>query len=210
MSLNHLELRRSFLSSLGVDHARVFFLRQIHSKKVINPERDPEPFKEIWKGSWPEGDGLITGDRETVLCVSVADCLPVFLHDTHTGAFGLLHSGWKGTGIVEAAVEKMRRDLGSLPSNLRVILGPCIGPCCYNVDLQRYDLFFRRFGEKSVKKRGSEYYLDLKAANVSLLEREGVQDITIVDDCTSCNTDLGSFRRDGDGFTHMLAVVGYF
>jgi hypothetical protein len=150
---------------------------------------------------------LVTRDPRAVLCVSVGDCLPLFLFDESSGAFGLLHSGWKGTGIVELGV-RMMRERGT--DTLRALLGPCIGPCCYRIPRDRYQLFEREYGgEAAIRDRG-DYYIDLRAANQVLLHRLGVKSVSVISDCTSCNPLLSSFRRDGKGFSGMLAVTGYF
>ncbi len=211
LSLRELERRRRFLKSLGIDPARALFLNQIHSQQVISADRQSDRFEGIWAGRLPKADGLLTADRTAVLCVTVADCLPVFLHDRCTGAFGLLHSGWKGTGIAAVAVRRMRDEFGTDPGDLEVLLGPCIGPCCYAVPIERYDLFHERFGAASVQSRDGRFFLDLISANTGLLENLGVGRVTAIDECTSCHEELCSYRRDGpEGFAHMLAVYGYF
>jgi YfiH family protein len=210
MSLNHLEQRKGFLQSLGIEPDRAYFLKQIHSKRVILLDEKRTAFEGIWEGILPKGDGLLTQDRRAVLCVGVADCLPIFLFDRYSGAFGLLHSGWKGTGIVEVGVKLMQERFHADPGKLKLLLGPCIGPCCYRVPRDRFELFESQFGADSVKKTKDGYYIDLKAANLLLLARLGVEDIIVVPDCTSCNPLLASFRRDGKGFSGMLAVTGFF
>lgn len=96
------------------------------------------------------------------------------------------------------------------------VLGPSIRSCCYQVDEARAELFRSRWGEKSVIRRDDQDgqarpYLDLLQANISLLADAGVEDLRVVDECTYCNTDHGSFRREGpELFTHMLAMIGYF
>jgi len=231
MRLARDENRRRFLISLGIDPARAYFLKQVHSKKVLiaedltrnreralypapdycpAPDSYPTPDSYPAPDYCPDGDGLVTGKRESVLCVTVADCLPIFLYDPVSGAFGLLHSGWKGTGIVIPAVRLMEERFDTDPSRLHATLGPCIGSCCYRVPEERYSFFRHEFGEKAARSDGGGYYLDLQAANRTLLEELGVKEITAVRDCTSCNRALSSFRRDGpEGFSLMLAVLSY-
>ncbi len=205
--MSQLKQREVFLESIGVEPSRAFFMKQIHSRKVINLDDNRDAFQNRWSGSPPQGDGLVTRDPRAVLCVSVGDCLPLFLFDESSGAFGLLHSGWKGTGIVELGV-RMTRERGT--DTLRALLGPCIGPCCYRIPRDRYQLFEREYGgEAAIRDRG-DYYIDLRAANQVLLHRLGVKSVSVISDCTSCNPLLSSFRRDGKGFSGMLAVTGYF
>ena len=92
---------------------------------------------------------------------------------------------------------------------LVAVIGPGIGPCCYAVDPGRAEGFRRRFGESAVRSDpGGSSYLDLRAANVSLLARAGVQDVHVTQECTCCCLELSSFRRDGPGFRRMVAFLG--
>ncbi|MBN1835966.1 MAG: polyphenol oxidase family protein, partial [Spirochaetales bacterium] len=155
-----------------------------------------------------EADGLVSVCPGAVVCVSVADCLPIFVADRNTGAFGLLHSGWKGTGILGQALE-MLLERGSRVSDLAVTLGPGIGSCCYAVEEERCRLFARAFGRHSVRRRHGQGYLDLQAANLEILRRAGVGEVAVVRACTACTPLLSSYRRDGSSFAHMLAFIGH-
>lgn len=213
--MSQLKQREVFLESIGVEPSRAFFLKQIHSRKVIYLDDNRDAFQNRWSGSPPEGDGLVTEDPRAVLCVSVADCLPLFLFDESSGALGLLHSGWKGTGIVEVGVRMMRERSaksvgGRATDTLKALLGPCIGPCCYRIPRDRYELFEREYGGAAATRDKGHYCIDLRAANQVLLHRLGVKNVSATSDCTSCNPLLSSFRRDGEGFSGMLAVAGYF
>lgn len=81
-------------------------------------------------------DGMVTNLSDIVLGIYVADCCAVYLADPATGAFGIVHSGKKGTEgrITANAVEAMTRHFGSDPSNVVVQLSPCIRPPAYEID----------------------------------------------------------------------------
>lgn len=96
------------------------------------------------------GDGIITSNRNLLPVVTVADCLPIFLCDAQSGAFGVLHSGWKGTGIVAVAINLMHEKYGALPENILVAIGPHIRDCCYEVDSERASYFRKNFCEDCV------------------------------------------------------------
>jgi polyphenol oxidase len=196
--------RARLFASLGSAADQVRAVRQVHSRVVIRVD-GCEPAD----GPLVEADGMVSDRSSLLLTVTVADCLPIFLADPRTGAFGLVHSGWKGTGIVVEAIHAMTSAFGSRAADIAVAIGPGIGPCCYAVPFERHERFRADFGDGSVQ-RGLDgsYRLDLRAANAALLEREGIGSIAIVADCTSCNPLLGSFRRQGPGFTRMLAFIG--
>jgi YfiH family protein len=195
--------RTALLQAAGLADYKVFACRQVHSQTVLKVgDSSPEEL------GLREADGLLTDRPDALLTVTVADCLPIFLADPLRGVIGLLHSGWRGTGIVERAVELMRSDYGCPPEALAVTIGPGIGSCCYRVEEQRADTFRRLFGEAAVRRRNEDPYLDLRAANLHLLDRLGVRNVTVVRDCTACTPQLASYRRDGASFVRMLAFIG--
>jgi YfiH family protein len=202
-------VRNNFLQALGIEACRPILLKQVHSQRVHVIEEIPE---ETVSSPRPpvEGDGSVTEDPRVVLCATVADCLPIFLIDEVSGAFGLLHSGWRGTGIAEVAVRLMISRFRSHPRNIRALFGPFIGPCCYRVPEERYRFFTRRFGNSCGRTEDGGFFLDLEEANRNILTNLGVEDIRSSAFCTSCHSSLSSFRRDGKEFTLMLAVIGHF
>ncbi|MDR2483974.1 MAG: polyphenol oxidase family protein [Treponema sp.] len=208
--------RPALFKALNLAASRVYGLAQIHSRQVLAVDRLNPPAV--------PADGMVSADRETVLSVTAADCLPVYLFDTETGAFGLLHSGWKGTGIVTRALELMAGRWHTRPEAVAAVLGPCIDSCCYQVDEARAAAFAAEFGAvppglaaadaallKPVTRReGARWYLDLKAANIRLLAGAGVRNIAVCGGCTFTDDRLGSFRREGAAYTRMAALCGYY
>ncbi len=113
------------------------------------------------------GDGLITENSTLVLGAVAADCMPIYFFDSKNKVFGIVHSGWKGTGIIAEAVGILQSRWGTAMDDLTVVLGPSAGVCCYEVDETRYRDFTSRWGEKSGERRKGKFYLDLKSANYS-------------------------------------------
>jgi len=205
--------RQTLFAKLKLNPENVFGLKQIHSRLVVLVDSNNPPVC--------EADGMVTNNRNVSLSVTVADCLSVFLLDVKSGvksnvksgvksgAFGLVHSGWKGTGIAINALNLMKEHWGTESGNIAAILGPCIGSCCYRVDAERTAVFEKDFGKESVRKTGEDFYLDMKAANIKLLSDAGVKNIAVCEDCTFTDKRLGSFRREGKQFTHMVALVNF-
>ena len=187
--------------------ARVFpgkrfaWLAQEHSRTVLSADPGEQ-------SCGLPGDGLVMRDPDTVAGVTVADCLPVFLWDTATGARAVCHSGWKGTGIVREALRLMKTRYGTSPQSTRAILGPSIHPCCYAIPRECAEAFAGEFGREAAFSRDGNWYIDLAAANKGILLGEGVQGIHIHPECTCCDTRFSSYRRQGAAFSHMLAVCG--
>ncbi len=175
------------------------------------------------------GDGIITANHAIIPTITVADCVPIFLFDRATGVMGIVHSGWKGTGIAADAVKLAGARYGSRPSDFYVAVGPHIGECCYIVNEERAGFFAREFCPDCVEPLeegasvkvnwnnggGKLYRLSLTKANIAALKKIGVQDnhITLCTDCTCCNSVFGSNRRETaaagrpDQFTVQAAFI---
>jgi len=207
------------VGQVGIAPGRLRRVVQVHSRRVVadaTGRRLAPPAgrqSQVAAAGWAPvpADGLIAGPRSAAagvtLMVTAADCVPILMA-APGGAYALLHSGWRGTGIVAAAVDGLRRHFAVAPSSLSVVLGPAIGACCYQVDADRYRLFRDRYGSAAVRRgNGTRRCLDLHAANAILLRRLGVRDIRAVAECTSCSSRLHSSRRDGGGRRCRLMAV---
>jgi hypothetical protein len=208
--------RDRFYSENGIQSEKIYSLPLAHSRKVvqIDDREAPDTFRKRLAESGG-ADGGIFEKRGMYLSVTVADCMPIWVFDNSTGKIALLHSGWKGTGILEQAVKEMMGEGSAniVAKSIHVVFGPCIGPCCYSVPAERAKYFIDNFGASSVlqieSEQGLGYYLDLRRANLSIAERLHIGSAITIDCCTSCSPILGSYRREGpDTFTRMLAIVG--
>lgn len=204
--------RERVFRRLGLPPESVLALNQTHSR-IVHVADSPSVLS-----CFSEGDGMISRNRDLVLSVSVADCMPVYIFDPVSGCFGVLHSGWRGTGIIRSAFELAFDEWGADPSGFHVLFGPHIRSCCYTVDAERAEYFARTFGPSCVSldtERESRldnwpYRLSLAEANRLLCVSLGVKENHIVDtnECTSCNGEFGSCRREGPGkFTNMAAFI---
>jgi copper oxidase (laccase) domain-containing protein len=99
----------------------------------------------------------------------------------------MLHCGWRplAAGIVEKA-------LASFDLPPAAVIGPGIGPCCYEVGEDVLGAFSDLDGVAPGR------MLDLRAVVRRKLQAGGVTSVEDVDLCTSCRPDLFfSHRRDG-------------
>jgi copper oxidase (laccase) domain-containing protein len=204
------EVRDRFFRDAGLDPASVLGLTLVHSRNVLFPSCAGEHRRLAALASQDGGaDGIVLRDRSLVASVTVADCMPIWLLDRGSGAFGVLHSGWRGTGILGAAVSGLASRFGSDPGDMAVILGPAIGACCYHVPEERAASFASEFGAETAGERDGRWFIDLRAANLRLAERLGIGSLLSVRACTSCDPRLGSYRRQGSAdFTRMVAACG--
>jgi YfiH family protein len=163
-----------------------------------------------------EADALCTAEPGLLLGVFVADCIPALVADPRTGALAAVHAGWRGTvaGVLPAAVRALAA-LGARPGDLRVALGPAIGPCCFEVGAEVVRAFVDAGDGDAVRPsprgRADRWHVDLKAANRRRLERAGV-DPAAIDagpECTHCDrARFYSYRRDGGATGQLMGVIG--
>ncbi len=203
------ERRKAFLKKIS-GKKTIAQVELIHSKTVYAVENADELFQQ-------QGDGIITRQKNLVPVITVADCMPLFLYEEETGVFGVLHSGWKGTGIVKEALDLARSLYGSKAENFSVILGPHIHKCCYLVDEERAAYFSSTFTPSCVeedKEKKGFFRLSLADANLSILEKAGVrrENIFVSDECTCCTKyadssfKYGSFRREAGSINIPFTV----
>ena len=154
------------------------------------------------------GDGLITTNRNLIPTVTVADCMPLYLYDPVTGVFGIVHSGWKGTGIIVDAIKLAGKNYGAKIEDFCIILGPHIRDCCYIVNEERANWFAENFTPDCVRPLeagikvdwntggGQLYRLSLEKANLAAIKKAGVPDenIWIHPACTCCYKENGIYK----------------
>lgn len=150
-------------------------------------------------GPGPVADGLLTAQAGLTIAMTFADCVPIWLASRAAPVGGLLHAGWRGTvrGIARAGVEALHAG-GVPPDSLDVVIGPSIGPCCYEVGSEVVDAVAALdLGPGLVDARR---HLDLWEANRRLLHGAGVAEerIVVTGLCTACHPEwFFSHRRDG-------------
>ena len=167
--------------------------RQIHSDIVVRVDEKNRGNLAV-TGASPECDAMITNTPGMALYVSTADCTPILLWDSVTGAVGAAHAGWKGTALAIGAktVAAMIREFGTKPENIRAAIGPSIGFCHFETDADVPEAMLKAFGEEVkpfIRQQGSKYYVNLKEINALALRRAGVTHIEISQECTMCQPD---------------------
>jgi len=185
----------------GLDPDSLALAEQVHGASVV--QGTPSVV--------PEADGLWTDTPGHWVGIRTADCVPLLLADAAGTRVAAVHSGWRGTEarIAARAVEVLARS-GSGADQLRAAIGPCIGPCCYEVSEELAGRFEALFGNGVVSRPGPRPHLDLRRAVRLTLVSAGMSDGSIEDvpGCTAC--DAGAFfshRRDKGRTGRHLAFV---
>ena len=214
---NVIENYHRFCDAVGVSFDGLVASAQDHHtniRVVTEQERGIGIYKKRDMGSV---DGLLTNTPGITLVTYYADCTPVFFLDPQKKVVGLVHAGWRGTvgRIAEKMVEKMTKVYGSNSSDVIAVIGPAIGPCCYEVDEPVYREFKRLTDLDSnlfaFARDGVKYTVNLWEANRQILLHAGVKQIVVTDICTKCHSDLLFSHRatkgKRGGMTAMISLI---
>ena len=170
---------------------------QVHGTRAIVVHAGDDASRE-------EADALVAIEPGVAVAVRVADCVPILLADSKSGAVAAVHAGWRGlvNGVIESAMDAHAFDLAAI--------GPCIGACCFEIgdDVAAKLRPFVVRNELTGRTHG-----DLRAAARARLVARNVQNANIDDvasphGCTKCDPAMfHSFRRDGERAGRQLAVI---
>jgi YfiH family protein len=158
-----------------------------------------------------QADALVTHAPGIAVGVRTADCLPVLVADPASGGAAALHAGWRGVvaGVVRAGIDALgARDR----SKLIAAVGPCIGPCCFEVGADVAAEIAKAAGTPDViaRRAGDKAYVDLRSAVRSKLRALGLLEASIEDvpGCTKHEHDrFHSYRRDGANSGRQLSII---
>lgn len=187
------ENRHLLCETVGADAAALAMNRQVHGATVHRARAGArgEP-----------GDGLWTDEPHLPMLKVTADCLPIALARTDgEPALALLHAG--RLGLLEGVIEAGVAALGEAP--VAAVVGPGIGPCCYEVGDEIRADFEERFGPEVVRGRN----LDLWLSAERTLTEAGCASVERLHLCTSCHPELFFSHRRDRGVTGRQGVIGY-
>ena len=182
----------NLIKDLNIDN--YYILKQIHSNKVFDITNIPKNY---------EGDGLITNKSNIALVTKSKDCNSIFIIDTKNKILGNIHSGWKGTlhSIITITINKMKEKYNSVPKDIKIVFNPSIRECCFEVDNDVYDLFIKKYKDKSYyKKISNKYHINLVRIIKDDAKKLGIKEENIIDNniCTLCNRKLFNSHRNND------------
>jgi YfiH family protein len=184
---------------------------QVHGAAVATQE-------ECARAAPREADAVVSSAAGVPVGVATADCVPILVATERARAVAAIHAGWRGLarGVVRAGVDALRQLAG--PSEeLVAVLGPHIGPCCYEVDAPVLEALAERFSgtlaEALAPAREGHAMLDLGVLVRSDLAAAGIAPAAtgaLAGACTCCDpVRFHSYRRDGPGcgrLQHFIAA----
>lgn len=186
------ENRRRVCEDVGAGPEQLVSNRQVHGSAVhrADPARAGE-----------EGDGLWTDEPGVPVLALTADCVPVALARTDgPPAVAVVHAGWRG--LLAGVIESGARAIGGA---FAAVIGPSIGPCCYEVGREVSSPAAAAFGADVV----DGAHLDLWTATERALLGAGAARVDRLDLCTACHPELFFSHRRDNGLTGRQGVIAH-
>ncbi|VAW67160.1 FIG00003370: Multicopper polyphenol oxidase [hydrothermal vent metagenome] len=171
--------------------AEPLWLDQVHDNKVLNAG---DNFTNVP----PQADAAYSDEKNGVCVVMTADCLPVLICNRKGNKVAAAHAGWRGlaAGVIEAAISRFNEK----PDEIRVWLGPAIGPEVFEVGEEVYKAFVGVFAQDRVAFKASRpghFLADIYQLARLRLKRIGVEAVYGGGFCTYTDKDrFYSYRRE--------------
>ncbi len=129
------ENRKRIAVAVGMEAAPVLLTNQKHTNTVIVIDK---PFS----GDGPIADAMVTKQKNILICMQTADCVPVLFVDPINQIIGGAHAGWRGlaTGILQNTIQTMI-DLGAKREHIKAAIGPCAWAESYEVGADVVEAF---------------------------------------------------------------------
>lgn len=204
LSLLKDEIVKQKLNELHLNFHLVISVKQKHTNNVVVIDTlDAINSKSI---SQTIADGIITNQLGIVLTITVADCVPIFLFDAKNKVVGLVHAGREGTRkkIVANTLNCFFNRFDSVPNNIYALIGPSIGPCCYEVS---EDLAQQCLKDGLVVIQRSK--VDLWTSNILQIQQQGIptSNIFLTQECTCCSNTYYSYRRGDRALRNFVITM---
>jgi polyphenol oxidase len=178
----------------------------VHSNEVViaeKPRLRGEPHV--------QADAIVTDKPTVALLMQFADCVPILFYDPERKVIASAHAGWKGTlnGIAAETINVMVKMFKSEPKNIISVIGPSICRDHYQIgdDVASKVRSVFKPEENVLSYIKDKIFMDLSAANKSIIEKRGLINIEMMEICTFCNKEDWFTHRGESGKTGRFASV---
>lgn len=201
-----IENHRLLANTIGYDPKKLIYMRQIHSDKITLVT------SALNFDTPPQCDALITNRTDIPLMVMSADCTPILLYDPVNHAIGAVHAGRAGAlnRILPKTIEAMRQNYGTALHDIRIVLGPSIHGCCYEINESIASEVEEKGYAEALTRAENKVSLDVNTILHSQLQTLGIasKHIETMDECTSCHShDYFSYRAHAQHTGRIAGVI---
>ena len=95
------------LQELNINYHKICFIKQVHGNEVAVIDSH-KSWQDLYQNSLPIADALVSNQKNIILAIITADCVPVLLFDEKNQIISATHTGYKGAknNIVAEVLKK--------------------------------------------------------------------------------------------------------
>ncbi|MFZ9196795.1 MAG: polyphenol oxidase family protein [Bacilli bacterium] len=212
--LNVEKNRDTFSNLINIPRSQMAFTYQSHSTILKRVHREDAGRGNHEFSDGVPADALYTTEKNILIGIFHADCVPVFISHNKMDFIAVIHAGTPGSleGISQKVIDQLRVEMKINPNDLQATLGPSLDFAHHPISFQRAnDLIHQnsRLAEV-IKKIGDNYYLDIPLLNYLQLVDAGLSPRSIKMsnlDTYSNPQDFFSFDRDQKTGRHVSFIA---
>ena len=192
------QLSDNISKELKINNFNTVLLKQIHSNNVLYTNT---------AGFYEDYDGIVVNRMSNLIpVIATADCIPLFIYDTITGLYGIIHCGWRGV-VSKIHLKALNNfvEKKSKIENIKIYLGPSIQGCCYEIGKE----IVENFHKNSISNLNGKLYLNLfKEISLDFFSLGFNKDnIKYSNICTYENNECYSYRRNNNNKGRMYSMM---
>lgn len=208
--------RKAFMQELNHNLDNCVFANQTHSCNIHKVSKE-----DIGAGAYSTKDAiencdaLYTRERNVLLGVFTADCVPILIYDRGQGIIVAIHAGWQGTAqaITQKVLDVLKYDEDCEANEMYAYIGPAIEFLSYEVgedvvnEIKKLPFSTDPF---ILPKDNQKYLIDNKGLNMQMLLDAGIPDTQIFmhdGDTFENEEDFFSYRKNKDTGRNMTFIL---
>ncbi|GIL17643.1 MAG: hypothetical protein BroJett040_13940 [Oligoflexia bacterium] len=191
-------------------YSKILFkrIKQVHGNDIVAVDQ-----------STPDcqfrADALISSEENIGLCISTADCLPIFFFNSDRTIIAGVHSGWRGVALnlVSKVIQNFQSQ-GVLPKDLHCFIGPHISQEYFEIGQDAFDILqsaAAQVGSSDMfyAKKNEKYFFDLDLLTRYQCQKLGVleENIFSLNMDTFSDRQFHSYRRDKEKAGRQISFI---
>lgn len=207
--------RNRFSADFKINVKQCVFAKQTHSDHLVEVTRaDMGKGSTDYASAIEDCDALYTKDKNVMLGVFHADCVPVLIYDPVKQLICAIHSGWQGTvkeitaKAIQTLIDKEQCD----PQNMLVYIGPAISQNNFEVGEDVIEKVAAMSFDTSayIYHKNDKAFVDNRGLNRQMCLNANIPATNIMVDknCTFANqNNFFSYRKDKECGRHMSFIM---
>lgn len=193
-NMRNINNRQNLLKEMNISNYKIANAIQTHSNNILCVKEDTN------LDNLENIDGFISNIDNLAIITYYADCLPIFLVDKNNKAYGLIHSGWRGSSnkIIYDAIDIMINEYKCNIDDIIIVLGVGISAKNYEIKQDTIDTLNKKLDfNNMILYNENKAYLDNSLLNKMLAIKKGIKEENIyINNYCTFDDNFYSYRRD--------------